>query len=75
MRTIIMNIPQLLRPEAVAEILSVTPHTLAVWRCEGRYALPYIKTGRLVRYRADDVMAFIEARTQQSTNSEEGGRS
>ncbi|MES9850923.1 MAG: helix-turn-helix domain-containing protein [Candidatus Thiodiazotropha sp. L084R] len=70
-----MNIPQLLTPEDVAEILSVTTHTLAVWRCEGRYSLPYIKTGRLVRYRADDVMAFIEARTQQSAHPAEGGQS
>ncbi|MEW8074079.1 MAG: helix-turn-helix domain-containing protein [Candidatus Thiodiazotropha endolucinida] len=73
-----MNIPQLLTPEEVAEILSVTTHTLAVWRCEGRYSLPYIKTGRLVRYRADDVMAFIEERTQQSAHpvyTDTGGRS
>jgi excisionase family DNA binding protein len=69
-----MKIPQLLTSEEVAEILSVTTHTLAVWRCEGRYALPYIKTGRLVRYRADDVMAFIESRTQQSGWTAEGGR-
>lgn len=73
-----MKFPKLLTPEEVAEILSVTTHTLAVWRCEGRYSLPYIKTGRLVRYRADDVMAFIEARTQQSAPpvyTDVGGRS
>ncbi|MES9818808.1 MAG: helix-turn-helix domain-containing protein [Candidatus Thiodiazotropha sp.] len=71
-----MCFPKLLTPEDVAKILSVTTHTLAVWRCEGRYSLPYIKTGRLVRYRADDVLAFIEARTLQSTHpahTDEGG--
>lgn len=71
-----MHIPQLLTPEDVAEILGVTTHTLAVWRCEGRYGLAFIKTGRLVRYRADDVMAFIESRTRQSVqpvHSGEGG--
>ncbi|MEW8381531.1 MAG: helix-turn-helix domain-containing protein [Candidatus Thiodiazotropha taylori] len=68
-----MNIPQLLTPEDVAEILGVTTHTLAVWRCEGRYGLAFIKTGRLVRYRADDVMAFIEARTQQSVRLADAG--
>lgn len=68
-----MHIPQLLTPEDVAEILGVTTHTLAVWRCEGRYGLAFIKTGRLVRYRADDVMSFIEARTQQSVQPAHAG--
>ncbi|MBM70852.1 MAG: DNA-binding protein [Haliea sp.] len=53
---------RLLTPEQVAETLGVTPHTLAVWRSEGRYELPYIKTGRLVRYLVEDVQAFIQAR-------------
>ena len=51
---------KLLTPEEVAEILGVEIHTLAVWRCEGRYNLPYLKIGRLVRYAADDVQAFLE---------------
>lgn len=46
---------KLLTPAQVAELLGVTEHTLAVWRCEQRYELPYMKCGRLVRYRADDV--------------------
>jgi excisionase family DNA binding protein len=59
-----MSVSKLLTPEQVAELLSVTTHTLAVWRCEGRYPLPYIKTGRLVRYREEDVLKFIESRTR-----------
>jgi predicted site-specific integrase-resolvase len=55
---------KLLTPEEVGDILGVTPHTLAVWRCEGRYELPYIKSGRLVRYQAQDVAAFIQKRRQ-----------
>jgi predicted site-specific integrase-resolvase len=52
----------LLTPEQVATALGVTPHTLAVWRSEGRYDLPYVKSGRLVRYLVDDVNTFILAR-------------
>lgn len=59
-----MSLPKLLTPDAVADLLCVDPHTLAVWRCEGRYNLPYIKTGRLVRYLESDVADFIKARTQ-----------
>lgn len=55
---------KLLTTDEVADILGVDPHTLAVWRCTGRYDLPYVKTGRLVRYRRPDVDAFIEKRTQ-----------
>lgn len=52
----------LLTPQEVAEILGVDVETLNVWRCTKRYNLPYVKAGRLVRYRASDVAAFIENR-------------
>lgn len=48
---------------ATAEILSVEPATLAVWRSTRRYNLPYVKVGRAVRYRHSDIMAFIASRT------------
>lgn len=53
------NVPKLLTPDQVADLLGVTPHTLAVWRCQRRYDLPYAKVGRAVRYRASDVADFI----------------
>jgi excisionase family DNA binding protein len=46
-------------PEA-ADYLGITYHTLAVWKCTKRYALPYVKVGRLVKYRRSDLEAFIE---------------
>ena len=57
-----MSISKLLRPEEVAELLGIDLHTLAVWRCEGRYNLPYVKVGRLVRYPEEGVRRFIERR-------------
>lgn len=54
----------LLTPEQVADYLGVSVETLNVWRCTKRYPLPYIKAGRLVRYRAEDVQAFVAARLQ-----------
>jgi len=47
-------------PEQAARYLGVKLETLAVWRCTKRYYLPYIKVGRLVKYRIDDLDAFIE---------------
>ena len=51
----------LLTPEQVAGFLGVSPETLNVWRCTRRYHLPYIKVGRLVRYRQTDIDQFVEA--------------
>ena len=53
--------PILLTAEETAEILGVKPQTLAVWRCAKRYGLPYLKLGRSIRYRLDDVESFIAA--------------
>jgi predicted site-specific integrase-resolvase len=53
----------LLNSEQVAEILGVEPGTLGYWRCTGRYRLPYVKVGRLVMYRPEDVDEFIKNRT------------
>ena len=52
----------LLSPKTVSDILGVTVGTLAVWRTTNRYDLPYVKSGRLVRYREQDVEAFISSR-------------
>jgi len=54
---------RLLTETEASEILSVRPRTLAVWRVAKRYALPYVKVGRLVRYRESDLFAFLAART------------
>jgi hypothetical protein len=53
----------LLNTPAAAEFIGgktkpLNPDTLAVWRCIGRYNLPYLKIGRLVRYRQSDLRRF-----------------
>jgi len=55
---------KLLTPEQTAERLGILAKTLDVWRCTQRYNLPYVKVGRLVRYRESDIEAFIESRLQ-----------
>ena len=49
---------------ATGKILGIETSTLAVWRSTKRYAFPYVKVGRLIRYRESDVEAFIESRVQ-----------
>ncbi|WP_206486447.1 helix-turn-helix domain-containing protein [Thalassotalea sp. G2M2-11] len=50
----------LLTPKQAADILGVTIGTLAVWRCTARYPLPFVKIGRRVKYRLNDINNFIE---------------
>lgn len=65
-----MQCSKLLSPSEVAELLGVTIQTLAVWRCEQRYELPYVKVGACVRYRRSDIERFLETRTYGSTGAE-----
>lgn len=53
----------LIPPSEASEYLGVTQDTLAVWRCTGRYAIPYLKVGRLVKYRRSDLDAWLTGRT------------
>lgn len=53
-----------------AEILGVTPGTLQVWRSTGRYAIPFVKVGRLVKYRASNLESWIQSRTRVSGATE-----
>jgi len=46
-----------------AKYIGVTPRTLEVWRCTKRYKIPFIKVGRLVKYRKSALDAFLESRT------------
>ncbi len=47
-----------------AQYLGVKPTTLQIWRSTKRYPLPYIKVGRLVRYRQSALDAFLSQRTR-----------
>lgn len=57
---------ELLDEREAAALLNATAGTLAVWRCTGRYSLPFVKVGRLVRYRRADLLEWLESRTRHS---------
>jgi excisionase family DNA binding protein len=56
----------LLQPIEASEYLGVTIRTLSVWRCTGRYNLPFVKVGRLVRYRKSDLDIWLENRARNN---------
>lgn len=39
----------LLTSDDVAKYIGLSVKTLPVWRCTGRYNIPYVKVGRLVK--------------------------
>ena len=53
----------LFTPKETANYIGVTVRTLSVWRCVGRYSIPFVKVGRLVKYRKSALDAFLERRT------------
>ena len=59
----------LLSPEQAATFLGLKPATLSIWRCTGRYNLRFVKSGRLVRYRAGDIVAWLDGRSRIHTGA------
>ena len=58
--------PDLLNREQAARYLGLKPQTLAVWASTGRYELPFIRAGRYVRYRKQDLDRWLESRSVNS---------
>ena len=66
LQTIVSAGADLLDDHAAAALLDVSPGTLSVWRSTGRYALPFLKIGRKVRYRRADLDAWLAAHYRES---------
>lgn len=61
------NPPVNVDDKQAADALGVKATTLAVWRSTGRYNLPFLKVGRLVKYRVSDLAEFLVRRTANHT--------
>ena len=64
-----MNRPrtrELLSPDELAADLKVSPRTLAKWRCNGR-GPQYMRLGHAVRYRRQDIDAWLEAKVSRNS--------
>ena len=61
------DVPRLLTPKLVADMLGLTERTLERWRITGE-GPRYVKLSRsTVRYLPDDVSAFVEASLRANT--------
>jgi len=52
----------LLTTQEAAAMLGLSPGTLEVWRCLGRYNVPYIRLGRAIRYDRAALQQWIASR-------------
>jgi len=55
-------VERLLTLQQVAEYLSVSPKTVRRWLSGKR--LPHVRLGRVLRFRQDEVLRWIEARKE-----------
>ena len=56
----------LLTPCQVATALGLSHRTLAAWRSRRSNPLPYVKVGSRIRYRRQDVAAWLESQTRNA---------
>lgn len=56
-----LDLPVLLTPKETAAALRVSENTLAQWRFHKRVPLEYIRVGRAIRYRLEDVRAYVSS--------------
>jgi excisionase family DNA binding protein len=59
----------LLTRDQAAAYLGIATRTLAIWKWAKRYDLPYVKIGRLVRYKRSDLDAFIRRHSSGEGNA------
>jgi excisionase family DNA binding protein len=57
----------LLDQEQVAKLLGVATKTMEAWRYRGGH-IPFVRVGRLVRYRRKDVESWISSNVCRSTS-------
>ena len=53
--------------KSAAAVLGVQANTLSIWRSTGRYGLRFVKVGKSVKYRIEDLADFLARRTSCNT--------
>lgn len=59
----LLNKTGLLSNAEAAEYLGIAPQTLTIWRCIKRYNISFIRVGSRIKYRKEDLDAWLISRT------------
>jgi predicted DNA-binding transcriptional regulator AlpA len=62
-----LHISRPLTEGEAAELIGVKPQTMAVWRSKGT-GPPYLKTGRSIRYRPEDIKEYLQQHLVRTSN-------
>lgn len=57
----------LLNTEQAAAFLNLSPTTLTTWRVRRSDGPPFVRIGRAVRYRLNDLQLWLDGQTHRST--------
>jgi hypothetical protein len=57
-----IELQKLLTPEEAGQIIGIRPETLRQWRTRRKKGLRFMREGRVIRYRPEDVREFIDSR-------------
>jgi excisionase family DNA binding protein len=63
---------RLLTTDEAAALVGAKPQTLSIWRCTRRIHIPFVRVGRLVRYREQDVLDWLDRNTVNSDEASGG---
>ena len=66
----VTNRRELVTTAEAAELLGTTAGTLTTWRCTRKIRVPFVRVGRNVRYRRQDLERFLEAVTVDAVEVE-----
>ena len=69
-RTHAAEVAGLLTEREATTLLNIRPSTLATWRVRGHPHLPFVRVGRCIRYRRQDLAAFIEGHLAEIADTE-----
>jgi len=58
-----LDIDRLVNTLDASKLLSIPASTLIKWRSTGEVRLPYVRIGRLIKYRTSNLKEFIESHT------------
>lgn len=63
------NKSNLIAAEQAAHYLNISKGTLANWRTKGYPKLPYVKLGGSVKYRINDLDAYLESQSHNAVEA------
>lgn len=68
---VVSQLPPLSTPEQVSEVIGIPVNTLNDWRSKGRN-LRFVKIGRAVFYRREDILGYLDSQVFSSTAEAKG---